>query len=35
MSQGGFIQWLGEENLCENLDTALVRARELLSAGKK
>jgi SulP family sulfate permease len=35
MSQGGFIQWLGEENLCENLDTALVRARELLSAQKK
>jgi SulP family sulfate permease len=34
MSQGGFVKLLGEENLCENLDTALVRARELLSAGK-
>jgi SulP family sulfate permease len=35
MSQGGFIQKLGEQNLCENLDTALVRARELLSVGKR
>ncbi|MBI3881829.1 MAG: hypothetical protein HY301_17415 [Verrucomicrobia bacterium] len=34
MSQSGFIEWLGEENLCENVDTALVRANELLAQGR-
>ena len=33
MQKDGFVQRLGEENLCENMDTALARARELL-AGK-
>lgn len=32
MQNDGFVQRIGEDNLCENLDTALVRARELLAA---
>lgn len=34
MSRSGFIEWLGEENLCENVDTALERARHLLAESK-
>lgn len=30
MQKDGFVQRIGEENVCENLDTALVRARALL-----
>lgn len=33
MSRSGFVEWLGEENLCEHLDDALVRARALLEAA--
>jgi SulP family sulfate permease len=31
MSRSGFIEWLGEDNLCENTETALARARVLLA----
>jgi len=31
MQKDGFVQRIGEENLCENMDTALQRARELMA----
>ena len=30
MHRHGFIEWLGEENVCADLETSLARARELL-----
>lgn len=35
MQKDGFIERLGTENACENIDTALQRAKELLGEGKK
>jgi SulP family sulfate permease len=31
MQKDGFVERMGEENFCENMDTALARARELLA----
>ena len=31
MTKGGFLKRLGTENVCENMDTALERARALVS----
>jgi SulP family sulfate permease len=34
MSRAGFLDRLGRENVCENIDAALARARELLEDGR-
>jgi SulP family sulfate permease len=34
MQKDGFVQRIGEANVCENLDLALVRARELLAEDR-
>ena len=35
MQRDGFVQRIGEENACENLDTALVRAKEIIQSGPR
>lgn len=34
MQKDGFVQRIGEENVCENVDTALARAKELIALKK-